>query len=267
MFTATIMLAIISSLIYFYTTYMLWKRFSSETAITEWPRSRFLTLIFVAAIFQFFSFAGSLYSDGMILFSFGTSLSLISWLAVLSLLATNLNHTTENLGIFIFPIAGITAIMPFISSEIHPLPTELGSHVLISVSAYSIMGLATAQAILYSAQEKRFRKKELTTLFRNLPPLQVMEKILVQLVITGFVLLSFSLLSGAFFMEDMFAQHLIHKTFFAILAWLTYGVFLIGHFRFGWRGQKAAYYTIWAYFLLILSYIGTEIVLINLRGY
>lgn len=264
MHTATILLAISSSLIYFYTTYMLWRRFSSENAVTLWPRSIFLTLIVVAAIFQFFSFAGGLYADGMILFSFGTSLSLISWLAVVSLLATNLNHTTENLGIFIFPIAGITAVMPFITTEIHPLPTELGSHVLISVSAYSIMGLATAQAILYSAQERRFRKKELTTLFSNLPPLQVMEKILVQLVMTGFILLSLALVSGAFFMEDMFAQHLIHKTFFAILAWFTYGVFLVGHFRFGWRGQKAAYYTIWAYFLLILSYIGTEIVLLNL---
>ncbi|BBN59802.1 cytochrome C assembly family protein [Hydrogenovibrio marinus] len=265
MYTATILLATLSSLLYFYTTYMLWRRFDTDTAVAQWPRSKFLTLIVFAAVFQFLSFAGSLYSNGMILFSFGTSLSLISWLAVLSLLATNLNNTTENLGIFIFPIAGITSLMPFMSSEVHPLPTELGSHVLISVSAYSIMGLATAQAILYSAQEKRFRKKELSTLFRNLPPLQVMEKILVQLVMIGFVLLSFSLLSGAFFMEDMFAQHLIHKTFFAILAWLTYGVFLIGHFRFGWRGQKAAYYTIWAYFLLILSYIGTEVVLLNLN--
>ncbi|MDX1796549.1 MAG: cytochrome c biogenesis protein CcsA, partial [Hydrogenovibrio sp.] len=83
-------------------------------------------------------------------------------------------------------------------------------------------------------------------------------------VIAGFILLSFSLVSGVFFMEDMFAQHLIHKTFFAILAWLTYGVFLIGHFRLGWRGQKAAYYTIWAYILLVISYIGTEMVLLNL---
>ncbi|HHT01012.1 MAG TPA: cytochrome C biogenesis protein, partial [Thiomicrospira sp.] len=77
----------------------------------------------------------------------------------------------------------------------------------------------------------------------------------------GFILLTFALISGAFFVENLFEQHLIHKTFFAILAWFVYGLFLFGQAKYGWRGQTAARFTIWAYFLLILSYIGTTIIL------
>ena len=140
----------------------------------------------------------------------------------------------------------------------------MGIHIILSIGAYSILGLAAAQAILYASQERKFQQKKLTTLFKALPPLQVMENTMIQFISFGFILLTLSLTTGMYFIENMFAQHLIHKTFFAILAWIIYGVFLIGHFRFGWRGQVATKFTIWAYILLILSYIGTELILIFL---
>lgn len=260
--------AIVSSLMYFFISALLWKRFHSKSrqeveAIDrqEFSRGRFLLLTSLAAIFHLLSFTDYLIAGNAIAFSFGLSLSLIMWLAVLTLLITNINKATENLGIFIFPLAGFSTLLPQMADHTQSLPMELGSHVLISIAAYSVLGLAAAQAILYSTQEKRFRQKKLSTLFKNLPPLQIMENTLVQLVVIGFVILSFALISGFFFMEDMFAQHLVHKTFFALLSWLVYGVFLIGHFKLGWRGQTAAKYTIWAYALLLVSYIGTEIVL------
>ncbi|QBZ83020.1 Inner membrane protein YpjD [Hydrogenovibrio crunogenus] len=257
------LVALFSSLLYLFATRLLWQRFKTdESSEPNFNRKKLLTLALLAAIVHLFSFAGHLFTKDLILFSFGTGLSLISWIAVVALLITNINKATENLGVFIFPIAAITTLLPFAGSTLQPLPFELGSHVLISITAYSIMGLAAAQATLYAIQEKRFQKRQLSIIFKNLPPLQIMEKTLIQLVIIGFIFLSFALISGVFFMEDIFAQHLVHKTFFAILAWLTYGLLIFGHFKFGWRGQKAAYYTIWAYFLLILSYIGTEIILL-----
>lgn len=257
----SVFLAIAASLLYFYASFILWQRFQSTQTETAFNRKNLLTIAILAGLLHFLSFSGHLLNNDMILFSFGLALSLISWIAVVTLLITNLNKATENLGIFIFPISALTTLLPFSGGSNHPIPIELGSHILISITAYSTMGLAAAQAILYSIQERRFQKKQLSIVFKNLPPLQIMERILIQLVIIGFIFLSFALLSGVFFMEDIFAQHLVHKTFFAILSWVTYGLLIIGHFRFGWRGQKAAYYTIWAYFLLILSYIGTEVVL------
>lgn len=254
--------ALMSGLLYFFITGLLWKRFNTKNyQNNDLSRQRLLIFTILAALLHLASFAGHLIVGTSIQFSFGLSLSLIMWLSVVTLLITNINKATENLGVFIFPLAGMTTLLPYTPQTPNLLPIELGSHILISISAYSILGLAAAQAVLYSMQEKRFRQKKLSTLFTNLPPLQVMETTLVQLVFIGFILLSFALISGFFFMEDMFAQHLVHKTFFAMLSWLVYGIFLIGHLRLGWRGQKAATYTMWAYFLLILSYVGTEITL------
>jgi len=248
--------ALVASIFYLYASFLLWRGIQTQSSPAF--RQRVLNVSLVAVLLHLFTLSATLHDGLQILFGFGNSLSLIALLGSSILLLTNVNKNTETLGIFIFPLAALTTLLPLGLDDSHPLPYELGSHVLISISAYSIMGLATAQAILYSIQEKRFRKKQLSTVLKALPPLQVMEKTMIQLVNIGFIFLSFALISGAFFIEDMFAQQLIHKTFFAIMAWVVYATFLIGRVKRGWRGQKAAKYTMMAYALLILSYVGTE---------
>ncbi|MBF6057206.1 MULTISPECIES: cytochrome C assembly family protein [Thiomicrorhabdus] len=256
--------ALVASLIYLFASLKLWQKIQTHNAPEVRGNTFYITA--VAVLMHAFSLQHTLLLEQHLIFHLGNMLSLIMLLSATILLFTNFNKPTETLGIFIFPLAALSTMLPQMLQEQTPLPLELGSHVLISISAYSIMGLATAQAVLYSVQEKRFRTRKLSTLMRALPPLQVMEKTLIQLVVIGFVFLSFALLSGAFFVEDMFAQHLIHKTFFAILSWLLYAIFLFGHFQYGWRGQKAVRYIIWAYVLLVLSYIGTQIILLAIYG-
>jgi len=135
-------------------------------------------------------------------------------------------------------VALLSTLLGLDPSDMMTVSFSMGSHILLSIFAYSVLTLATAQGILYGIQEKRFQQRKLTNLFKALPPLQVMEKTLIQLILMGFILLSFALLS-----------------------WLTYATFLWGHFKKGWRGQKAAKYIIWAYLFLLLSYIGTQMIL------
>ncbi|GAB6034763.1 cytochrome C assembly family protein [Galenea microaerophila] len=193
-------------------------------------------------------------------------LSAIAWLSVALLLLLNRKQPVFILGLFIFPLSSLFTLTPLFLDEPYLLPLNIGIHIVLSVGAYSLLTLATAQAILYSIQERRFRQKKVGAILNILPPLQVMEKLLIQLVISGFILLTLALLSGLFFVQDMFAQHLIHKTFFAILAWLVYAFFLSGHFHRGWRGQKAAKFILWAYVFLSLSYIGTQMIILAIYG-
>ena len=251
--------ALFASLLYLYASSLIWRKIQSRATIDI--RSQVIQLAVIATVLHAYALSATLWIDNGINFNFGNVLSLIALLGSAILLITNINKNTETLGIFIYPLAAISTLMPLAIDSAIPMSFEIGSHVLISISAYSIMGIATAQAVLYAVQERRFRTKQLSRLMQALPPLQVMEKTLIQLVLIGFIFLSFALLSGVFFIEDVFAQHLIHKTFFSILSWLVYATFLFGHFKYGWRGQKATRYTIWAYVLLIISYVGTEIVL------
>lgn len=93
-----------------------------------------------------------------------------------------------------------------------------------------------------------------------------MESLLFDLIITGFALLTVALLFGFFTIDDFFAQHLAHKTAFSIISWFVYGALLIGHYRFGWRGQKAIRFTLIGFVLLAIGFIGSKFVLEMILG-
>ena len=77
----------------------------------------------------------------------------------------------------------------------------------------------------------------------------------------GFALLSGALLTGLLFVEDLFAQHLVHKTALSVLSWLVFGTLLVGRWRWGWRGAKAVRWTLAAMVLLLLAYFGSKFAL------
>ena len=79
---------------------------------------------------------------------------------------------------------------------------------------------------------------------KNFPPLQTMESLLFGFLWAGWTLLSLSLISGWLFVENLFAQHLVHKTLLACLAWVVFSVLLWGRNRLGWRGHKAIRWTL-----------------------
>jgi ABC-type uncharacterized transport system permease subunit len=81
------------------------------------------------------------------------------------------------------------------------------------------------------------------------------------LIGAGFVLLTVSLLSGMVFINDIFAQHLFHKTTLSIMTWLVFGVLLWGRWRYGWRGSIAVRLTLAGIILLVLAYFGSKLVL------
>jgi ABC-type uncharacterized transport system permease subunit len=88
-----------------------------------------------------------------------------------------------------------------------------------------------------------------------------MESLLFQMLGAGIVFLTISLASGFLFIEDLFAQHLVHKTVLSILAWIIFTGLLIGRSRYGWRGQTAIKWTLIGFVLLLLAYFGSKLVL------
>jgi ABC-type uncharacterized transport system permease subunit len=99
------------------------------------------------------------------------------------------------------------------------------------------------------------------TLLAFLPPLQTMEKLLFEIIGFGLLLLTLSIASGFFFLENMFAQHLAHKTFFSLIAWAIFATLLTGRIKYGWRGITATKWTISGFIALMLAYFGTKFVL------
>jgi ABC-type uncharacterized transport system permease subunit len=142
-----------------------------------------------------------------------------------------------------------------------PAAWGIGIHVLVSLFAYSLLTLASVQAILLAIQDHHLHGRHPGGFVRALPPLQTMEILLFELIGVGFFLLSLALVSGFAFLEDMFAQHLVHKTLLSVVSWLVFAGLLWGRFRFGWRGRTAIRGTLTGFVFLMLAYFGSKLVL------
>ena len=82
-----------------------------------------------------------------------------------------------------------------------------------------------------------------------------------ELILTGTVILSVSIVAGIYYVEDLFAQHLIHKTVLTVIAWIVYGILTTGHFRHGWRVNTAVMLCASGFALLTLGFYGSKLVL------
>jgi ABC-type uncharacterized transport system permease subunit len=58
----------------------------------------------------------------------------------------------------------------------------------------------------------------------------------------------------------------VHKVVLAIVAWLLFGMLLLGRLRFGWRGRRALRWALSGYALLALAYFGSKLVLETVLG-
>jgi ABC-type uncharacterized transport system permease subunit len=141
------------------------------------------------------------------------------------------------------------------------LSAGVAIHALLSIAAYSLLTLATLQAIYLFYQNQQLHNHRPGAISRFLPPLQTMESLLFGLIGFGQLLLTASLITGLLFLDDLFAQHLVHKTTLSILAWLLYSILLWGHWKWGWRGNTAVRWTLAAFAALMLAYFGSKVVL------
>ncbi len=173
-----------------------------------------------------------------------------------------LRKPADYLGLAVYPGAAISLIASQASGGGTPIDGQaIQIHVLLSLVAYGILSLAAAQAVLVAIQRHYLATHKPGGFIRALPPLDTTESLLFSLLGTGFVMLSAALISGFMFLDNMFAQQLVHKTVLSCVGWAIFGVLLYGRWQFGWRGKKAVHWTLGGFAVLVLAYFGTKIAL------
>jgi ABC-type uncharacterized transport system permease subunit len=190
--------------------------------------------------------------------------SLITWLVAGLVLLSCVRKPLESLFVGVFPMAAVAVILAAIGLETAPPQKYSGgeiAHILTSILAYSIFAIAAFQALVLARQNHELKHHHTRGIVRALPPLQLMEHLLFEMVWLGMLLLSASLLTGLLFLEDIFAQHLVHKTGLSIIAWCIYATLLWGRNQRGWRGTTAIRWVLGGFAFLMLAYYGSKMVL------
>jgi ABC-type uncharacterized transport system permease subunit len=232
---------------------------------TATGRNIVLALAFAAVVLHSLLLYHRLLIPNGINLGFFNAASLISWIAAVLLILSALRKPVENLGIALLPLAAITILLEDMFAARHVLHIygtwQIQAHILISVVAYSLLTLGMVQAVLLAIQDRHLRNRQPGGFVRALPPLKTMETLLFQMLGAGFILLTLSLITGILFLQDIFAQHLVHKTVLSIVAWIIFAVLLWGRWRFGWRGRTAIRWTLGGFIVLMLAYFGSKMVL------
>lgn len=245
-------------------------RLAGKLSPTLFTKPRILTIGLTALVLHGLLLYQQVLTPSGINFGFFNAISLLTWVSAAVFLLSALANPIENLGIAIFPLAAVAMLLKQAFPAQHflqPGREMLDVHVLISVFAYAVLTLAALQAVLLAIQDRHLHSKHPGGFIRALPPLESMERLLFQMIAAGFILQSLSLITGFLFLEDMFAQHMVHKTFFSLVAWLVFAILLWGRWRFGWRGRTAIRTTLGGFASLLLAYLGSKLVLELLLGY
>lgn len=199
----------------------------------------------------------------------GNVLSLLGWLiAAIALLAALRPHL-RGLSSLLLPVSAIAnlgTLLPVPEYLTTSLTWPLRAHILLAITAYSMFGIGAALALLIAAQDRRLRRRRSTGWLQMLPPLEALEQILFSTLGAGFLLLTLALFSGLIFVEDLFAQHLVHKSTLAIAGWLIFATLLIGRWLYGWRGRRAIRWTLVGFCVLALAYFGSKLILEVILG-
>ena len=171
----------------------------------------------------------------------------------------------QNLLLVLFPLSALSVLVSTFAPDTTPLASDLGGgmllHISSSILAYAVLSLAAVQSALLALQDHQLKHRHTRGIVQILPPLQLMESMLFELLWIGVSLLTIAIVSGFIFIDDIFAQSLVHKTVLTIFAWLLFSLLLWGHYQLGWRSQTAVRFTLAGFLLLMLAFFGSKLVL------
>jgi ABC-type uncharacterized transport system permease subunit len=200
-------------------------------------------------------------------FGFAQALSVMTWLAVVLYWTESLFYSLEGMEPLVLPLAAIAAPLPAVfpgltSSATYAQAGAFKLHLALAMVAYSLFVIALLHAMLMAAAERQLHLKS-SLVAMHLPPLLTLEKLLFRVIAAAFVFLTLTLGTGIMFSETLFGRPLRadHKTVFAVLSWITFGLLLLGRWRYGWRGRTATRFTLGGFVLLVLAYVGSRFVL------
>ncbi len=201
--------------------------------------------------------------------SLGNAASFIGLQLALTALVTAYNGSLRGLASGLLFLAGLAAMatgLPTVSPTGIVMTWQLQAHILISLFAYGLLTIGAIVAVFALVQDQRLRTRRISSWSALFAPLETNETLLYGIAATGFFALLLAVFSGFLFVDDLFAQHLIHKTSLSLLALVLFGILLVGRWIAGWRGRNAVYLYLWGFAILGLAYFGSRFVLEQILG-
>lgn len=254
----------LASLLYAVLTVLFWRASARDANAPSWIDARWLLPLALAL--HGAVLLPEMVGDEKLNLDFARAVSLIAWLTGVVYWLASFRAFLQGLPALIAGFGALAVLLPWLlpgeHHSSHAMQPLFRAHLIVALLAYSLFTVAAMHAAIMAAQEKHLHRAVQTGLFARLPPLMTMERMLFRLVTLGFVLLTVVVASGLMFAGQVHGAvlPLNHMTIFGIVSWLVFGGLLLGRRAWGWRGRRAAHWTLTGFFFLVLAYLGTRFV-------
>lgn len=262
----------VALILYIAATGLLLQNLFLRQTITTYRKRIVLGLAITAVIIHGLLLQQNLWLASGLNLSFSIAAALVSFAVTIIFILAAIRTSLENIGIVILPIAAITILMQWFWPGQHLLPQATpiyqGLHIVISLLAYSLLCLASAQALMLLLQDHQLHTRQPGRFLNVLPPVETMEYLMAQMISVGFLLLTLTVITGIFFSKVIFGQPLKfnHHILLSIMGWLVFGSYLLARWRYGLRGRKAAIWVLSGIALLALGFLGTKFIMEIILG-
>ena len=197
------------------------------------------------------------------------SLAFFAWCLVLLFLLLDLRFHLSVMGAFAAPLAFVlmvlSALSPNVVVQLNPLLKSwlFPVHIAFAFLGNAAFALSFGAGVMYLIQNRMLKSKRFTGIYQLLPSLDTLDKVNYTCLSVGFPLMTLGIISGAFWANVALGTywHWDPKETWALITWFLYAGLLHGRLTVGWRGRKAALFSIIAFMFLLFTFLGVNLLL------
>ena len=204
------------------------------------------------------------------------SLVFFAWMTVLVYLVMEWRVKRRVIGAFATPFASLAmayaSFSPEIEDEIQPLIPALKSnwliaHVVTCFLGYASFAVACGLGIMYLFKNRSSGNS--TGIMGIIPDCKVLDELMHQTIIFGFLWLTLGIITGAVWANDAWGTYWSWdpKETWSLITWFVYATALHARFVRGWAGRRIAYISIIGFVSVMFTYFGVNFLLSGLHSY
>lgn len=205
------------------------------------------------------------------------SLVFFSWVTIVVYLVIEWRVRNRVIGAFSTPFAtfamAYASFNPDVHDEIQPLIPALQSnwliaHVITCFLGYASFAVACGLGIMYLIKDKATEEPS-CGMMGVLPSKKVMDSLMHQTIVFGFLWLSIGIITGAIWANEAWGTYWSWdpKETWSLITWFVYAIALHARFIKGWTGRKIAILSIIGFISVVFTYFGVNFLLSGLHSY
>ena len=189
------------------------------------------------------------------------ALSFYSWLMVGIYLLVQIKYRLTVLGCLIGPLAFLMSMGAVtFAAGAQELPPSLRTywlplHVTLAFLGNAVFALAFGVSVMYLVQEYELKSKKTIIFYKHVSSLETLDRLNYTFLIWGFPLMTLGIITGSLWAGIRWGDYWSWepRQISSAITWILYGGLLHARITAGWRGKKAAFWTIVG-FVVVLGY-------------